>query len=115
MEEFTQLPEECGAPLSFEIRANGRRAVIVPDGELDLGTAGQLDAELDELVRRGYDEIVLDLRALSFMDSTGLHLVIAHTGRQDARVTLIDGTGPVSRIFDLAGVRSVLPFEVGPD
>jgi anti-anti-sigma factor len=113
MEEFTRPPEELAAPLSIDVRPDRRRVVVVPRGDLDLATVDLLGAQLDHLVRRGFDEIVLDLRALAFMDSTGLQLVINHAARRDARVTLIDGTGPVSRLFDVAGVRSALPFEVG--
>jgi anti-sigma B factor antagonist len=114
MEEFMQLAQDLDAPLSVEIRPERPRAVVVPHGDLDLSSVDALGAELDDLVGRGFEEIVLDLRALSFMDSTGLHLVLAQSARRDARVTLIDGTGPVSRLFDIAGVRSALPFEVSP-
>jgi anti-sigma B factor antagonist len=94
-----------------EIRPDRRRVLVVPHGELDLATADEVADEVDELVARGFDAIVIDLRATSFIDSTGLRLLIRETARKDARVTLIDGPKAVSRLFDLAGVRDLLPFE----
>ena len=46
-----------------------------PHGELDLATAPTLEAALDgvEIAER----LVLDLCGLSFIDSTGLHLLVA--------------------------------------
>jgi anti-sigma B factor antagonist len=105
---------EFGAPFLVEIRPERDRVVVVPRGELDLATVEVLAAELDGLVSRGFDAIVLDLRALVFMDSSGLRLVVAQTGRPDVKVTLIDGEDAVSRIFDITGTRPALPFEPGP-
>ncbi len=44
------------------------------------------------------------------MDVAGLRLAITQARRPDATVRLIDGPPAVARIFDLAGVREVLPF-----
>ena len=60
---------------------------------------------------RGFEAIVIDLRATTFLDSSGLHLLIAQAERTDVRITLIDGPAVVSRLFDLTGVRDVPPCE----
>jgi anti-sigma B factor antagonist len=104
-----ELPE----PFRVETRPDRDRAIVIPHGEIDLSTVDAVAAEIDALVARGFDRIVLDLRRTSFMDSTGLRLAIRQTGRNDVRVTLIDGVGPVSRLFDVTGVRDALPFEAG--
>jgi anti-anti-sigma factor len=98
-------------PFSVEIRPDRRRVLVVPHGELDLATVDEVAGEVDDLVARGFDAIVIDLRATSFIDSTGLRLLIQETVRKDARITVIDGPNAVSRLFDLAGVRDILPFE----
>jgi anti-anti-sigma factor len=87
---------------------------VVPRGELDIATVDQLAAEIDELVTRGFDTIVLDLRATSFLDSSGVHLLLKQTTRPDAQVTLIDGTPAVRRVIELTGVRHLLRFEAAP-
>jgi anti-anti-sigma factor len=88
--------------------------LVAPHGELDLDTVGLVAEEVDELVDRGVDAIVIDLRSTSFIDSTGLRLLLVQTARTDARITVIDGPAIVSRLFDLAGIRDVLPFEAAP-
>jgi anti-anti-sigma factor len=100
-------------PFSIEIRPDRRRVVVVPRGELDIATVGELAEEIDELVVRGFDRIVVDLRDISFLDSSGLHLFVGEAARTDAQVTLIDGAPVVRRVIDLAGLRHLLRFE-GP-
>jgi anti-sigma B factor antagonist len=100
------LPE----PFAVEIRPDRERVFVIPRGELDLATAGQVSEEIDDLVTAGFRAIVLDLRRLSFMGSTGIRLVLHHTGRRDATVQLIDGAEPIRRVFDVVGLRDVLPF-----
>jgi anti-sigma B factor antagonist len=87
--------------------------IVAPSGELDLATADRLADAIDELSIAGFDQIVLDLRAVSFMDSTGLRLVVGQVRRPDATVRLIDGGPAVARLFDLTGVRADLDF-LGP-
>jgi anti-anti-sigma factor len=101
-------------PFSVDIRPDRRRVFVVPRGELDLATVDQLAAEIDEIVGRGFDTVVLDLRATSFMDSSGVHLLLKQSTRPDAHVTLIDGTPAVSRVIELTGVRHLLRFEGTP-
>jgi anti-anti-sigma factor len=98
-------------PFTVEIRPGHDRAAVIPRGDLDLATVGQVSTAVDELVARGSGAVVLDLRELTFIDSTGLRTVVEQTRRTDVKVTLIDGAEPVSRLFDLVGVREALPFE----
>jgi anti-sigma B factor antagonist len=100
------LPE----PFAVEIQPDRERVFVIPRGELDVATAGQVSEEIDDLVTAGFKAIVLDLRRLSFMGSTGIRLVLHHTRRKDATVQLIDGAEPIRRVFDVVGLRDVLPF-----
>jgi anti-anti-sigma factor len=95
---------------AIEIRPSRERVIVAPRGELDCATVARLQTAVDDLVATGWDTIVLDLRGLCFMDSTGLCLITRQTGRTDAAVQLIDGTAAVSRLFDLTGLRPRLPF-----
>jgi anti-anti-sigma factor len=101
-------------PFSVDIRPDRRRVFVVPRGELDIATVDRLAAEIDELVSRGFDTIVLDLRATSFLDSGGVHLLMRQTARADAHVTLIDGVPAIRRVIDLTGARPLLRFEAAP-
>ena len=100
-------------PFRIDVLPDRRRVVVVPHGEVDMATVDWLAAEIDELVDRGFDVVALDLRATSFLDSSGLHLLLKQTRRSDAQVTLIDGTAAVRRTIELAGIHDLLRFEEG--
>jgi len=104
---FEQGPE----PFRVEVLPDRRRVVVVPRGEVDMATVGQLAREIDELVGRGFDTVGLDLRTTSFLDSSGLHLLLEQSAHPDAQVTLVDGMPAVRRAIDVAGIRPLLRFE----
>ena len=101
-------------PFGVEVLPDRGRVVVVPRGELDISTVDEVAGEIDGLVARGFDAVVLDLRATSFMDSSGLHLLLRQTARTDVRVTVIDGAPAIRRVIDLVGVRHLLRFEAAP-
>ena len=88
-------------------------AVIELEGELDLAGANALEQELATPEVDGTGAIVLDLRGVNFMDSSGLR-VIAVT-LQDAqergrRFALVPGAAQVMRVFDITRMRERLDF-----
>src|SRR4051794_30623058 len=74
------------------------RVIVAPRGELDIATVQCVSDEIDALVAVGFADLVLDLRGVTFMDVTGLHLAIAQARRPDATVRLIDGPPAAARI-----------------
>ncbi len=106
-------PPEEFAPFRVEVRPQEDGVRVVPIGELDLATVDEVDARLFEAFARGVSNVVLDLRALRFMDSCGLHLVLscdAQAKHGGTNFTLIDGSPAIQRLFDLADVRGGLSF-----
>lgn len=82
-------------------------------GELDLATAGEVERELERVEATDAASIVLDLSGLTFMDSTGVRLVVnAHTRAraEGRRLTLVRGQAAVQRVMELSGVDALLPF-----
>ena len=73
-------------PTGFSISISDRdgRAVVVIRGELDLATAPDLEAALTGRLDAGQD-VVVDLRELAFMDSTGLRVLVASHVRVEGR------------------------------
>ena len=62
--------------------------------------------------------LVLDLRGLSFIDSTGLHLLVAlhqRSQRDGFQLTLLAPAPPVDRAIQLSGLDQVLPFVAAVD
>ena len=90
---------------------DGDTAWVRPVGELDLDTAPQLEEELAAVRGDGIRRVVLDLRRLTFMDSTGLRLVIRWdaAGREDGfEFAIVPGSEVVQRVIRLTGMDDQL-------
>jgi anti-sigma B factor antagonist len=86
---------------------------VAPVGELDMSTAGELATEMQDLRRSGFARLVLDLRGATFIDSTGLHVILDEYDAAKADggdLTIVPGPPAVQRIFDVTGLGSRLPF-----
>jgi anti-sigma B factor antagonist len=76
-------------------------------GDLDVSTIEVFDAAIDDLVARGARLLVLDLKAVEFLDSTGLRgIVRASTlfSDHDGRLTVAGLSGAAERVLELTGV-----------
>lgn len=88
-------------------------------GEFDLAWVPEVDAELSRIER--FDtrrRLVLDLRGLTFMDSSGLRLVItAHArGRRTGRpITVVRGPEHVQHVFEITGMDRELVMVDDPE
>jgi anti-sigma B factor antagonist len=97
-------PEE----FSISVAEIDGRAHVTLRGELDLATAPELEQLLIERIDASQD-VVVDLRALEFMESSGIRgLVAAHTraGRTGTRVFVVRPTpdSAVAKIVEVAGL-----------
>jgi anti-anti-sigma factor len=100
------------APFSVSVDEQPDRIVIAVGGELDLATAPQLEETLLPCLRDGR-HAVLDLRALDFMDSTGVRVIVAaHLAAQEhgGRFVLVRAAqdGAVGRVLEISGLDGVL-------
>jgi anti-sigma B factor antagonist len=101
-----------------DTHTGGRTATLVLSGQLDLVSSAALKRSMDELVSSNAELIVVDLRAVEFMDSTALHLLLE--ARQQAhesgrRFALIRGPEQVQRVFDLTGMTATLTIVDAPE
>jgi anti-anti-sigma factor len=98
--------------LSVDETREGGVHRLTPIGELDLATAPLLESAFAAVFSdEDAQMIVVDLRELSFMDSTGIHLLLRmHSACADVdRLRVINGSRAVERILDRTGVRARLP------
>jgi anti-sigma B factor antagonist len=99
----------CAIEPPFSLRREDAEgaAVIVVEGEVDIVTAPELRAELDSLVPDG--DVVVDLCETPFMDSTGLHVLLAANSAMAGalHIACVPG-GPVRRLFDVAHAGDTL-------
>ena len=106
------LSQDIG-PFTCPVSREEGQAVVSPRGELDMATVGAVEQQLTQLRRHGVGKIVLDLRGLTFMDSSGLHLVVRwanEASRDGFELELEPGPPVVQRIFDLTAVHDTLPW-----
>ena len=96
-----------------DIRRSGERTVVALTGEVDLATADDMAATLR--AELAVAPVVLDLRELTFMDSSGVRVLdallrdIDREGWQlriDRRLTPV-----VENVLSITGMISILPFE----
>jgi anti-sigma B factor antagonist len=95
-----------------EVREGGVHR-LTPIGELDIATAPVLERACSAVMQNAEVEmVVLDLRELIFMDSTGIHLLVrVHAACKDGdRLRVINGSRAVERVLDLSGARDLLPI-----
>jgi anti-anti-sigma factor len=101
-------------PFTVRVELHGDAQVVVPTGELDLATAPSLDAALDRaFAAAGTGRVVLDLRELEFIDSSGLRSLLTARRRAEASgagFSLVAGHRALERTLDIAGVRQVFSW-----
>jgi anti-anti-sigma factor len=99
--------------LTVHSERDGIMHTVRLQGELDLATAEKLERELLRVEGSDAQSIVLDLSALTFIDSTGVRLIIQAAARSRAdsqRLALLRGPRAVQRVFELTGMLDRLPF-----
>jgi anti-anti-sigma factor len=93
-----------------DVRTEDGGVVVAPVGELDLATVGAVEQEVARLRSEGNTALVMDLRAVTFIDSSGVRMLLDAHRELTGGLTVIDGEKAVSRAFDVMGVRSILRF-----
>ncbi len=86
---------------------------VAATGELDIATAESLERELHAAEESDASMIVLDLSGLTFIDSTGLRLVLEvndRCGGEADRLRVIAGSPALERLLDIVGLRGRLPL-----
>jgi anti-sigma B factor antagonist len=116
--EISTLAPTLQSHFRVDVRADGPAGVIAVSGELDLASSAELELELTRMIDSGSELIVLDLRDLEFMDSTGLStLVKAHQQAAGAgkRFGVVRGPQQVQRLLSLTGVDERMTFADTPE
>ena len=102
----------AGAELTIQIDARNGITRIALAGELDLATVPILDHQLKASERDG--AIVLDLRDLGFIDSSGLHALVRAYRRSDQnghRLVVVGAKPIVRRLCEVTGTEFLLDAE----
>lgn len=79
-------------------------AHVVLTGELDLSTVGKVEQELARVEGDSPALLVLDLSKLTFLDSSGLRLIVSadqRARREKRRFVVVRGSDTVQRVFSI--------------
>lgn len=90
--------------------AVGQACGLTVRGEVDAATAPLLEETLDAAIRETAGAFVLDLTDVTFLDSSGLNVLLrarALLGREDRAIVLVCPTGQVRRVLGLAGIEDL--------
>lgn len=93
----------------------GGRTVVQVVGEIDVYTAPQLREQLDQEIDSGQYHLVVDLSGVTFMDSTGLGVLVGRLKQirlGDGSMRLVCAHDRVLKVFVITGLDKV--FEIYP-
>ena len=102
----------------LEVQSQGKATVIAVRGELDLASSPALQEELDRVSASDAEMLIIDLRELDFMDSTGLSVLVrAHqrAEEQGRRLAVVKGPQQVQRLLSLTGVSDRMTVVDNPE
>ena len=86
-------------------------AVVTVSGEVDVYTAAKLRAALDEEIAAGRNRLVVDLDAVTFLDSTGLGVLVGRlkvVRNHSGWLRLVCSQDRVLRVFGITGLDTVI-------
>ncbi len=89
----------------LENESHGDRVgILTPYGEVDIFTAPEFKQGLMDLIEAGWEQMVVDLGHVTFIDSTGLGVLVSGAKRAPrGRLTIVCDDEEVLRIFDIVG------------
>jgi anti-anti-sigma factor len=118
---MTDDPDATDVPpplCRVEVHVDGTNATVAIFGEIDLFTVGRVEDQLRQLHEtHDLTGLVVDMGAVTFMDSTGLRLLVSlmrHAGEGGYRLRLVRPAPTVHRVIEIAGLDSLLAFVDDP-
>jgi anti-sigma B factor antagonist len=111
-----QEREGAQVDLSITRADHGDRTVVHLGGEIDVYTAPLVREKLDEQIHAGRTDLVVDLTEVSFLDSTGLGVLVGRlklTRTRGGSLRLVGKDERVLKVFSITGLDKV--FEIHPD
>ena len=97
-----------------DLEVRGEELWVLPVGDLDVASAPELAETLSLALSTDAPRIVIDLRGLELMDSTGLRTLLeAQAAEGGERIAFVPGNDLVQGVFRLSGLSDSLPFRDG--
>ncbi len=110
-----EAPGADRVPFEVLVDRTGNRVLLALSGEFGLEAGRLFEDAVQELQRGTVRELTLDLSGITFMDTAGALMLLDLHRRfsVDGRVTLEGASPEVQRVFESAGMSSVLTLPAG--
>lgn len=98
-------------PLEIEVQRTENRTLVIIAGELDASTASYLYDALSDLELADARHVVIDLAKVTFMDSTGLSVLVTEHKRlehDNGKLTIFSPPSSIRRLFEITGLTKTL-------
>ncbi len=107
-----ERPGSVVTPLELSVDGPSTHPVVVASGEIDVATSPQLRTELTNLIARGATDITLRFDGVSFVDSSGLGVLVGAYKRlregRDGTIRIVGAQPSVRRVFEITGLETAL-------
>ena len=97
-----------------EVSGEGRSVRLHLDGEVDASTVHLVEDAMSPALDPRCTRLVVDLADVSFMDSSGLRMLVVARNALDgrgAKLVIAGATDQLRRLFEISGLISVFTFE----
>jgi anti-anti-sigma factor len=105
-------PSTMVTPFDLSVTGDALRPVLVVRGEIDVATSPRLRDELNAVIARGARHITLEFAGVSFVDSSGLGVLVGTYKRLhddgDGSIRIVDAQASVRKVFEITGLESAL-------
>ena len=99
--------------MQIETTLSSDRQVLMVSGEVDLATSPDLDVAIIAALESGTESLVIDLTNVTFMDSSGLGVIVRGLKRcreADKDLDLVISNERVLKVFGITGLDQVIPI-----
>lgn len=99
--------------MQIETTSSSDRQVLMVSGEVDLATSPNLDVAIIAALESGTESLVIDLTDVTFMDSSGLGVIVRGLKRcreADKDLDLVISNERVLKVFGITGLDQVIPI-----
>jgi anti-sigma B factor antagonist len=89
-------------------------AIVTLHGEMDLETAAHVKAAMGQLLDEGCHHLIINMRQIEFLDSTGLSVLLGASRRAKERgggVRLVAPRAHIRRLFHITRLNLALPID----
>jgi stage II sporulation protein AA (anti-sigma F factor antagonist) len=99
----------------MHVEQRGRILIVRMSGELDHHSSDKARMEMEDAIQRGNAvHLILSLKDLTFMDSSGIGVILGRYKRitsRGGRMVVCDVSPAVYRLFDLSGLFKIVSIE----